>query len=469
MPPPHIIVVGGVAAGPAAAAEAARADPEARVTLYEQGPTISYGACEIPYYVAGALESAESLVAFTPERFRKERGVSACIEHRVEEIDPERNHLFVRNLRSDESHRVRYDKLVIATGAKPRVPRIAGVDAENVFPIRRLDEAEALRNYLDRHPVRHAVVIGGGYIGVEMAEALVERGVRATILEPQGGLLNRYLSPSMRRRFEEVVLARGVIIRDESAEGLDVGTDGRVRAVHTDRGEKIGCQAVLICIGVVPDTALPLAAGARLGSSGALAVDDSMRTNLPAIWACGDVVEVRRVIDDRMVHLPLSPVAFRTARVAGRNAARRGRGRPQRFGGVCDASAVRVFGCEVGVAGLREVDAFDAGIDCTSVEITHTSRSSRYPGSSPITVRLVGERGSGRLLGVEIVGSDGAALRTNVLVPLLHAGARVKDLLELDLVYNPPIAPPRDPLLIAASALAKKIDAPISRGGARGR
>jgi CoA-dependent NAD(P)H sulfur oxidoreductase len=466
MPSQQIIVVGGVAAGPAAAAEAVRVDPEAGVLLLEEGPSISYGACEIPYYVEGRIDSADDLVALTPEKFRQKKGADVRVYHRVEEINAERNHIFVRDLQSDSVERLRYDKLILATGARPRVPDIEGIRAENVFPIRRLDEAADLRKYLDKHEVRHAVVVGGGYIGFEMAEALANRNVRCTILEPQGGLLNRYVSPAFREIIHDVVRERGVAIRNESLEGVTLDGKGRVNAVRTDRGEMIGCQAVLICMGVVPNSELAAAAGVRKGKSGALAVDDGMRTNIPGIWACGDVIEVRRVVDDRMVHLPLSPIAFRTSRVAASNAARQGRGAPKRFGGATGASAVKAFGLEVGVAGLREEDARESGIDCVVADITHYAQAALYPGAEKLRVRLMAERGTGRLLGVELIGKEGAALRANVIIPMLFQRGTVSDLLDLDLVYNPPIAPPRDALLIAASQLAREINSgrrPASR------
>jgi CoA-dependent NAD(P)H sulfur oxidoreductase len=454
----EILVVGGVAAGTAAAAEAARTDPDANVTLYEQGAHISYGACEIPPLVAGDIQSAADLVNLRPREFEREKGAIVRTEHRVESIDTDRRRLFVRDLRADSAERVRFDKLILATGAIPRMPDAPGVDSENVFPIRTLSEADALRTFLDRNPVRHVVIVGGGYIGVEMAEAIVNRGIRATILEPQEGILNQYLSPPMRLIMQRAVEEAGVTVRKEFAERFDVGSDGRVVSVGTDRGEKIGCQAVLICMGVVPNTELAQSAGIRLGQSGAVATDDGMRTNIPTIWACGDVIEVRRVVDDRMIHLPLSPVGFRTARVAAYNAARGGKGSPRHFGGVTGASAVRVFGIEAGVAGLREWEATEAGIDCASVMITHSSRSGSHPDAEKLTVSLVAERGSRRLLGGELVGKDGAALRANILVPLLRERATIGDIQELELVYNPPVAPPRDALLIAASVLARELE-----------
>jgi NADPH-dependent 2,4-dienoyl-CoA reductase/sulfur reductase-like enzyme len=253
------------------------------------------------------------------------------------------------------------------------------------------------------------------------------------------------------------VASHGVQIRKEKAEQLELDSDGFVRAVKTDKGEKIGCQLVIVAMGIVPNTDLAKAAGIHIGETGALAADDQMRTNLPNVWACGDCVEVERVIDGKKVYLPLSPVAFRSAHVAGHNAARRGRGAPARFPGVCMASAVKVFGLEVAAVGLRLAEAKKAGFDAVAAQIKGWSRVKIYPGSKPIHIRYVIERKSGRLLGAELIGEEGAAMRANVLVPCIREGWTVSAIKDLDLVYAPPLAPSIDPLLRAAHAATKKM------------
>jgi len=452
----RIAVIGGVAAGPAAAAQAARVDPGAEVVLFEQGHEISYSACEIPYFVAGTVSSADDLVVLTPERFRETRGAAVWVRHRVKALFPPRNRLVVANLETGQVREERFDKFILATGATPRMPGLAGEDAPNVFPVRTLEGAGALRALLDTTPVQHAVVMGGGYIGLEMAEALRARGLRVTILEPGPGLLQGYLDAPLRPLVQQAVQAQGVLVRQEQATGFEQQADGRVRAVITDRGEKIGCQLVILAIGLKPRTELAREAGLKCGETGALVVDDRMRTKAPNVWACGDCIEVERIVDRKKVYAPLSPVAYRTARVAGENAARQGRGAGARFPGVTGASAVKVFGLEIAVAGLRLSEALAAGYDAYAVSITHTSRARAYPGAKPLQVRLVAERSRGRLLGGAVIGEEGAALRCNVLIPLLRRGGDVAELRDLDLLYAPPFAPALDPLLVAANEAVKQ-------------
>ncbi|MDX1545414.1 MAG: FAD-dependent oxidoreductase [Rhodothermales bacterium] len=457
MPSHRIAVIGGVAAGPAAAAQAARTDPRADVVLFEQGPEISYGACEMPYVLAGWIDALDDLIVLTPEEFEATRGAKVRVGHAVLGLHPRRHRIDVKDVRTGQVTEERFDKVILAVGARARMPDFDGADAANVFPMRRLTDARRLQRFLAAHPVRHVVILGGGYVGVEMAEAMHARSIRVTILEPQGGLLNRYLDDALRPVIEEEVQRHGVQIRRERAVAFEQDRDGLVRAVRTDRGEKIGCQAVVVAMGVEPNTALARAAGVRVGATGALAVDAGMRTNVPGIWACGDCIEVERVIDGRAIHLPLSPVAFRTARVAAENAARRGQGRPARFPGVCAASAVKVFGLEVAAVGLRLAEAQDAGFDALAHTVRHWSRVAIYPGAERVYVRLVVERRSGRLLGGELVGREGAALRADVLVPLVRAGATVHDLRDLDLIYTPPFAPSLDPLIVAANESIKQL------------
>lgn len=451
----RIAVIGGVAAGPAAAAQAARTDPEATVVLFEQGPRISYGACEIPYYVAGDVASAEDLVVLSPEWFAETRGAEVRVNHRVRALHPYRNRLEVEDLATGAVREERFDKFILAVGARPRMPGLPGEDAPNVFPVRTLAQAEALDAYLTAHPGGHAVILGGGYIGLEMAEALVRRGVRVTVLEPGPGVLHTYLDAPLRPPVEAVLKAHGVAVRKERAVAFE--GHGAVRTVRTDRGELIGCSLVLVAMGIAPNTALAEAAGLRVGTTGALAVDAGMRTNRPNVWACGDCVEVERVVDRRRVYRPLSPVAFRTARVAGHNAARRGRHAPKRFPGIVGASAVRIFGLEVAAVGLRLAEAQEAGFDAFDVHIRHRSRAARHPGGHPVHVRLVVERRQGRLLGAEVVGQEGAALRADVLVPLIHDGWKVERIRDLDLIYAPPVAPSLDPLIVAAAAASRMV------------
>ena len=286
--------------------------------------------------------------------------------------------------------------------------------------------------------------------------------MRATILDPAGRVLNRTVACEASDLMDRAVARAGVAVRPERAVAVLQDDGGRVRAVRTDRGELVGCQMVVVSVGVEPRAELAEAAGLRLGDQGGIAVDDEMRTSARRVWACGDVVQVPRAPDGRRVLWPLATAARRTARVAARNAAASGGaasgGAADTFRPVAGAVGVCAFGIEVGSVGLSMAQARDAGFDAVAADVRHVSRVGSFPECRPIDVRLVAERGTGRLLGGQLVGAEGAALRANVLVPLVRSGATVRELAEdLDLIYNPPLAPAVDPLKVAASVAMRQV------------
>ena len=457
----RIAVIGGLAAGPAAAAEAARRGAD--VVLYEAGEHVSVGACEIPYHVAGRLTEDNPLNVISAEELEASRGFEVFTRHLVTSLDPKGGRLSVEALDYGSTREERFDRFILATGARARSLDVPGADAAGVFSLRDAADADAVRAWIASHDVRHAVVVGGGYVGIEMAEAMRDRDIRATVLDPSGRPLSNTLHADMDGLLVAAMRAEGVHVRAEKPTALRADAAGRVAAVVTDAGETIGCQLVIVAIGVEPRVELAEAAGIAVGETGAIAVDDQMHTSARTVWACGDAAEVTRVVDGATVHWPLAPTGRRTARVAARNAARRG-GTPERFAGVTGAVAVKTFGIECAGVGLDADAAADAGLDAVSVQIRHRTRTEVFPGSQPIDVRLVAERDTGRLLGGQLVAPEGAALRANVLVPLVRSGATVRELAEdLDLVYNPPIAPAMDPLRVAARQTDK-----AARGDAAG-
>ena len=452
----RIAVVGGLAAGPAAAAEAKREAPDAEVVMFEAGPHISVGTCEIPYHVAGTLVPGSGLVVVTPPEMERTRGVRVFTRHRVTALDLRARRLTVDALDYGASRDEPFDRLILATGSRPRRLDVEGEGAAGVFSVADKTDADAIERWLATEPVRHVVIAGGGYIGLEMAEAMRERGVRATILDPAGRVLNRTVACEVSDLMDAAVARAGVAVRGESVTGVAADAAGRVRAVRTDRGEAVGCQMLIVSVGVEPRAELAQTAGLRLGDAGGVAVTDEMQTSSRHVWACGDVAEIPRAPDGRRVLWPLATTARRTARVAARNAA--SGGGADRFRPFAGAVAVKAFGVEAGSVGLSLSQAEGAGLDAFATDVRHKSRVGQFPGSRPVDVRLVAERGTGRLLGGQLVGAEGAALRANVLVPLIQAGATVRELAEdLDLVYNPPLAPSVDPLKVAASVALREV------------
>ncbi len=453
----RIAVVGGLAAGPAAAAEAKRRAPDAEVVMIEEDRPVSVGICEAPYYVAGRIESAADLEVYTADGLERDKGVEVWTRHRATALDARRGRLTLDALDFGSTREETFDRIILATGARARRLGVPGDDAAGVFSIRDLDDAVAVRRWLETEPVRHVAIAGGGYIGLEMAEAVRERGLRATILEPRGRVLGSTVACEASDLMQRAVHRAGVAVRAERPTEILADDAGRVRAVRTDAGEIVGCQVVVVAIGVEPRAELAVAAGAETGSMGGLRVDDRMKTSLRNVWACGDLVEVPRCVDGQRITWPLATVARRTARVAARNAASRS-GREDVFQPVAGAVAVRAFGIEAASVGLSLERARESGFDALASDVRAWTRPKTYPGAERIDVRLVVERGSGRLLGGQLVSAEGAALRANVLVPLVCSGAPAEALAEdLDLIYNPPVAPAVDPLKVAAREAMKAV------------
>ena len=451
----RIIVIGGVASGPAAAVAAKRTDPEAEVWLLEQGRAISYGACEMPYLVSGIVEQGRDLEVLSPAEMKRTRGVEVRTLHRVLSVDPRSSRIEVEDRATAETRSERWDKLILATGATVAWPDIEGLQGDRVHAFRTLDHAERVAAVADSGPQRW-LVAGGGFVGLEVADQLATAGHRVTVLSP-GGPLPGVLAPELQGVVAAALLQAGIALREARVTGVRHGVAGAPLALRLSDGERVGGDQVLVATGIRPEVTLARAAGLRIGSLGGIVVDDRMRTSHSGIWACGDCVEVPNLVSGRPALVPLSPIGFRTGRTAGTNAARTGRQAPAVFTGAVGAYALKVAGIEIAYAGLSDGEGRAAGFDPVGVTITHASRAARMPGREQIHVHLIGDRSSRRLLGGQLVGREGAALRSNVLVPLLRGGASVDDLYEQDLVYTPPVAPSLDPLLVAARKLQKAL------------
>jgi CoA-dependent NAD(P)H sulfur oxidoreductase len=446
----RIAVIGGVAAGTAAAVAVRTADPNAEVVLFEAGRHISYSACEMPHYLGGEIESLEELISYTPEAFGRERGIEVRPQTRVTEIDPQKGVLTSEEITGGSLSSNSFDKFILATGARAIRPDMPGADAENVFVLRNLDDAESMRLFIKDTELHHVVVAGAGFVGLEVAEALCREGLRVTIIEPGFGPLHDHMDQEISDEISAILNRNGITLRREGLVSLVINPDGTVVAVETSVGERIGCQMVVLCMGTRPETDLAVACGIRIGDSGGIRTDSGMRTNLPNVWACGDCSEVRRIIDQKSVISPLSLTAFHTGRTAGRNAGRRGTSGRAVFDGVSGAQALRLFEREVAFVGLSLKDARKSGLPAMSVDIRHVTKSSNLAPEVDILVRLVFNSKSGRIYGAQMVGAQGTALRVNVLVALIRQKQDVSALYNLDLVYAPPFSPRLDPLLVVA-------------------
>lgn len=422
-------MLGGGAAGMSAASAARRVDPGLEIVVLERTGYAAYGMCGLPYYVSGLVERPEELVSYPPEYFRERRRLDLRLHTEAVGLDVAGRTVQVVGDGGEE--RLDWSALVVTTGGVPGVPDLPGLGRRPCFTVRTMEDAIALRQLADAGDVRSALVVGAGYIGLELAEALHSRGARVTVVER----LDRVL-PTL----DEPVAA---LVEAHVREHVELRLGFDVAELLAGPGHDV----VVVCAGVRPAAGLAARAGARTGPGGALLVDDRMRTSLPGVWAAGDCVAPFHRVLGAPAFVPLGPAANKTGRVAGTVAA----GGDARFAGVVGTAVVKVFELEVARTGLTLVEARAAGLDAHATDVVSRSRAKYYPGVAPLHVRLVHETG-GRLLGAQLVGREGAAKRVDVVAAALHAGLSVDDLAAFDLSYAPPYSPVYDPLIVAAQA-----------------
>ncbi|GAA3706005.1 FAD-dependent oxidoreductase [Streptomyces tremellae] len=450
----RMVVVGGDAAGMAAASQARRLKGPDRLEIvaFERTGFTSYSACGIPYWVAGDVSDRDALVARTPHE-HAERGIDLRMRTEVTELDVAGRRVRARELETGREYWTGYDKLVLATGASPLRPPLPGIDAPGVHGVQTLDDGQALLDTLARTKGRHAVVVGAGYIGVEMAEALVRHGYEVTVVHRDEQPMST-LDPDMGRLVHEAMTGMGItVVGGQAVTEIRTGEGGRACAVVT-RDAAYPADVVVLGIGVRPRTGLARAAGLPLGDSGGLLTDLSMRVRgYEEIWAGGDCVEVLDLVSGRTRHIALGTHANKHGQVIGANAG----GDYATFPGVVGTAVSKVCDLEIARTGLREKDAHAVGLRFETVTAQSTSRAGYYPGAEPMTVKMTAERRTGRLLGVQIVGREGAGKRVDVAAVALTAGMTVEQMNALDLGYAPPFSPVWDPVLVAARKAAKQI------------
>ncbi|GGY75612.1 FAD-dependent oxidoreductase [Streptomyces omiyaensis] len=443
----RLVIIGGDAAGMSAASQARRlrGPGELEITAFERGRFSSYSACGIPYWVGGDVAGRDELIARSPEEHRA-RGIDLRTRTEVTEIDLAGQRVLARDLAAGTETWTGFDKLVVATGARPARPAVPGIDAAGVHGVQTLEDGQALLDSLAGTAGRRAVVVGAGYIGVEMAEALLNRGYEVTVLN-RGEQPMSTLDPDMGRLVHAAMDGLGIrTVGSAAVREILTGDEGRVRAVVTDDGT-YPADVVVLGTGVVPETSLAKTAGLPLGTHGGLLTDLAMRVRgQENVWAGGDCVEVLDLVSNRERHVPLGTHANKQGQVIGSNVG----GDYATFPGVVGTAVSKVCDLEIARTGLREKDAREVGLRYVTVTVESTSRAGYYPGAAPMTVKMLAEKRTGRLLGVQIVGREGAAKRVDVAAVALTAGMTVERMAALDLGYAPPFSPVWDPVLIAA-------------------
>lgn len=445
----RLVVIGGDAGGMSAAAQARRLRPDLEIVAFERGEFTSYAACGLPYFVSDEVTDRDRLIARTPEAFRAQ-GIDVRTRHEVVAIDTDERTVEVRSLDGGDVTTEPYEELLLATGAVPVKPPLPGIDGPDVFDLRTIPDADAVRAAID-HGARRAVVVGGGYIGVEVAEAFSTRGLEMTLVElaDQPMLtLDADMAELVTAALEEL----GVDVRLGTAVKGFTHHDGHLTSVDTDGGP-VPADIAVVGLGVRPNSALAVDAGIPVGPSGGIVVDERLHTEVDGVWAAGDCVESRHRITGAPVVIALGTHANKQGRVAGSNIG----GVASRFGGVLGTAITKVGPVEVGRTGLSEREAAAAGLDAFAVTARAAVRAHYYPGAEPITVKLVVERGSGRLLGGQIVGGEGAGKRIDVVATALWNRMDVRDVAGMDLAYAPPFSPVWDPVLIAAGKAALQL------------
>ncbi len=445
----RLVVIGGVAAGMSAAARARRLDPDLEIVVYERTGYVSYGSCGLPYLIAGVVAEASQLIARTPEQFARQ-GIETHTHHEVLAVDTGEKMVRVRDLDGGREFSVAYDRLVIGTGGSAIRPPIEGLDLEGAFVLRTVEDGIAIKDFLAQRRPRRAVIIGGGYIGVEVAEALVQQGLHSTILNRPPQLLGNF-DPDVAELMQGELEKNGVTVSvGDTAQAIEGDARGRARAVVSQRGRH-DADLVLIGAGVRAESQLAKEAEIKLGVKGAIAVDQGMRTSVPGVYAAGDCAETYHVLLAGPSYVPLGSTANKQGRVAGTNVS----GGEAVFEGVVGTTITKAFDLGVAVTGLTEKSARELGRPAKSVSIEHGSRAHYYPSPGPVRIKLVWDTQDGRLLGAQIAGPVAEAKRIDVFATALHHGLTIEDLQRLDLSYAPPFAPVWDPILVAANVAAK--------------
>ncbi len=468
----RLIVIGGVAAGTKAASRARRIDPDLEITIYQEEPEISQSECGLPYLLSGVVDNRDDLIARTPEEFA-EKDVEVLTRHRVEKIDPDNKKLTVKNLTSDEEFEDSYNRLIVATGAKAIRPSIEGVDLDGVFTLRFLTDSDRILSFIEERSPNKAVVIGGNYIGLEVAENLTEFGMQVSLLEAEEQVAVTS-GPEVAEKVEEHLEEKGVAVFTgalvKALVGDDEGCVRAVRAMYSGEDEEMEADLVVLGAGIrpeVPDVALAEmrpeapeislaeAAGAEIGPTGAIQVDRYLKTNLQEVWAAGDCVESVNLVTGKATWVPLGDTANQMGRVAGTNAAL---GEDiLEFPGVLNTGVFKVFDLGVAKTGLSEAEAQEAGFEVVTATVESVNKAGYFPGGQPTLIKLTADRATGRLIGAEVVGGN-ADKYVDICATAIWGKLSYPDLVNLDLAYAPPFGPTLSPVIAAASVLAGEFE-----------
>ncbi len=442
----RIVIVGGVAGGMSAATRARRMNEDAEIVVIEKSGYISFANCGLPYHLAGRIEQEAELVLATPQKVWDRFRIDARTQQEVISIDRAQKTVSIRKLQDNSLYTLPYDKLILAPGASAIVPPIANIDAANVMILRTMEDMQQIRSRLTGQQPRRITIIGGGFIGLEMAEAMTDRGLEVTVVEKAPRVLPP-IDPEMARFVEDELARHGVRVLTNNGLKALVGSKDRVDQVELEDGSLIDTDVVLLSIGVRPNSGLAKNAGITIGVSGAIEVDTYQRTNDPNIYAVGDASEVVHAVHGKKTRIPLAGPANRQGRLAGEHAAT---DTAIATASVLGTAIVAVFDLSVAVTGLGEKMARDNGFDVDTAYVMLNHHAGYYPGAEAMRIKLIYDKSTGKILGGQIIGKSGVDKRIDVLATAISFGATIEQLASLDLAYAPQFGAAKDPLHIAA-------------------
>lgn len=429
------IIIGGVAGGASAAARLRRLDEKAEIIILEKGEFVSFANCGLPYYIGGEITDREELTLQTPESFKARFNIDVRIFNEAVKINPEENTITIKNLQNGESYTEKYDNLILSPGAEPIIPNIKGIESANVFTLRNIPDTLKIKNYIDTEKPESAVVIGGGYIGVEMAENLAKAGLNVSIVELADHLiapLDFDMAADVHRYIKE--------------KGIKLFLNNGVTAIEHNRillqKEEINADMVIMSVGVRPETAIAKACGIETNSRGSIIVDSKMHTNIPNIYAVGDAVEVKNFITNAPSFIPLAGPANKQGRIAADNIA----GYESEYTGTQGSAVLKLFDMTVATTGLNEKSAQENKIDYDKAYIYSSSHASYYPNGNMMSIKALWDKKSLKIIGAQITGFDGVDKRMDVIASAIRFGGKITDLTQLELCYAPPFSSAKDPV-----------------------
>jgi len=448
--PLKILIIGGVAAGMSAAVRARKNDARAEITVIQKEEDVSYGACGLPYFIAGKVADSVSLIARTKEEF-EQQNITILTGHEALNFHHHKKTVFVRRLKDGQSLSFKYDRLVIATGARSKNLAVPGAQLKNVFNLRTLSDGKKIESFIKMDSPKNVVIVGSGYVGLEMAESFAQRGLKIIIIEKSNQVLSS-VDPEVSDKIVNELQRNGCELYLNTSLSQIMGSD-KVEQVILENVGTVSADMVLFSGGISPNVDFAQNSGVQLGKSGAIAVNNKMETNLHGVYAAGDCAEVKNLVTNRFAYIPLGTTANKQGRVAGDNVS----GRFAQMKGVVGTAALKMFDLHIARTGLSVEQSKGLGVKFETTLIDAYSRAGYSSCKKPITIKLIFKKQNGQLLGAQIVGGEGVAKRVDILAMALHQKMTVYEIAELDLSYAPPFSPVWDPILIAANQAIKKL------------